>query len=132
MSVALFIVAEWDVPGFDVFVNGKALGHAKHLDRLAEHAGVRPLMAFFSLDPLEAASFLEDEGVEPPEGGFPPLEWYSAEDGLKTVRRLLSYLAEHPNVGPDVPALVEDLRESESVLSRLASEGVRWHLAVDY
>ena len=132
MSVALFIVAERDVPGFDVFVNGKALGHAKHLDRLAEHAGVRPLMAFFSQDPVEAASFLEDEGIEPPEGGFPPVEWYSAKDGLRTVRGLLSYLAEHPNAVPGVPALVEDLRQFESVLSRLASEGVRWHLAVDF
>jgi len=132
MSVALFIVAERDVAGFDVFVNGKALGHAEHLDRLAEHAGVRPLMEFFSQDPTEAASFLEDEGVEPPEGGFPPLEWYSAEDGLRTVQGLLSYLTEHPTAVPGVPALVEDLREFDSVLSRLATEGVRWHLAVDY
>jgi hypothetical protein len=132
MAVALYIVAEREVPGLDVFVSGKALGHSEHLDLLAEAADVKSLMEFYSQDPMDAELALEDDEIEPTEGGFPPPEWYSSEEGLKTVRGLLSYLTEHPSAVPGVPALVQDLQEFESVLSRLASEGVRWHLAVDY
>jgi hypothetical protein len=132
MSVTLYIVAEREIPGLDVFVSGKALGHSEHVDLLAEAAGVKSLMEFYSQDPMDAELFPEDKAIEPPEGGFPPPEWYSADDGLRTVWGLLSYLNEHPYAVPDVPALIEDLREFDSVLSRLASEGVRWHLAVDY
>jgi hypothetical protein len=132
MGVALFIVPEHEVPGLDPFVNGKALGHSKHLDRLAERAGVRPLMEFHSQDPAEAEAFFEGEEVDPPAEGFAPEQWFSAADGLTTVRGLLSELARSSAVVPEAAALIEDLREFESVLTRLDSEGVRWHLAVDF
>ncbi len=48
MGVALFIVAEREVEGLDVFVNGKALARCDDLDRLAIAAGVRPLMDYLS------------------------------------------------------------------------------------
>jgi hypothetical protein len=134
MSTALFIVPEREVPGLDVFVNGKALGHCKprHLERLAKQAGVRPLMGFFSQDPEEAAAFCEDAGAEPPEGGFPAEEWFPAEEGLTTVRGLLTSLRAHPAEVPNSSGLIEDLERFESVLGGLASEGVGWHLAVDF
>ncbi len=72
MSAALFIVPEREVPGLDVFVNGKALGHAKELDGLAERAGVHPLMDFFSVDPESAAAFCEEAGADAPKAAFPP------------------------------------------------------------
>jgi hypothetical protein len=130
--MALFIVPEREIPGLDVFVNGKALGHSEELDRLAERAGVRPLMEFFSQDPAEAAAFFEDEGADPPDDGFPPEVWFPAADGLTTVRGLLSYLEANPTEVKDSSGLIEDLKEFESLLGRLASEGVGWHLAVDF
>jgi hypothetical protein len=132
MGVALYIVPEREVPGLDAFVNGKALGHSEYLDRLAAQAGVHPLMEFFSQDPAEAEAFIEEEAVEPPHEGFAPEQWFEAEDGLRTVRGLLSYLESNPAAVPESAAVVEDLREFESVLSRLASEQVRWHLAIDF
>jgi hypothetical protein len=132
MGVALFIVPEREIPGLDVFVNGKALGHSEELDRLAERAGVRPLMGFFSQDPAEAAAFFEDEGIDAPEDGFPLEEWFPAEEGLTTIRGLLSYLEANPAEVPDSSGLIEDLKEFESLLGRLASEGVGWHLSVDF
>ena len=132
MSAALFIVPEREVPGLDVFVNGKALGHAKDLDGLAERAGVHPLMDFFSVDPESAAAFCEEAGADAPEGGFPPEQWFPAADGLTTVRGLLSYLEANPTAARDSSAVIEDLKDFESILSRLASEGVGWHLAVDF
>ena len=131
MGVALYIMPEREVDGLEVYVNGKALGRSELLDRLAEQAGVRPLMQFFSQDPAEAAAFFEVEGVEPPAEGFASEQWYSATEGLATVLGLISYLEANGAAIPESSALIEDLHEFESVLSQLASEGVGWHLAVD-
>ena len=133
MSAAFFIVAERDVPGLDVFVNGKALAHVPHrqLEKLAAQAGVRPLIEFYSLDPEEAASILEDEEIEPPEGGFPPTQWFEAQDGLATVRGLIAFLESNPTAIANMSAVIDDLLGFEEVLRGLASADVRWHLAVD-
>ena len=133
MGVALYIVPERDVPGLDTFVSGKSLGrNEKRLDRLAQQAGVEPLMAYFSQAPEEAEAFFEEMEAEPPEGGFAPADWFPAEDGLATVRALLSHLAANPSAVPEQSSVIDDLRQFESVLERLESAGVRWHLAVDY
>ena len=131
MGVALYIMPERDVAGLEVYVNGKALGGSEQLDRLAERAGVRPLMEFFSQDPAEAAASFDAEEVEPPAEGFDSERWFSATEGLATVVGLISYLEANGGAIPESSALIEDLREFESVLSQLASEGVGWHLAVD-
>jgi hypothetical protein len=146
MGVALFIVPENEVEDVDTFVNGKVLAHChpagvdehldssaeSHLDALAREAGVRPLMEFFSQDPEEALAALEEFDAEPPPGGLSPEEWFPASEGLATVRGLLAHLAANPGAAANVDALIEDLRQFESVLSQLETAGVRWHLAVDY
>ena len=132
MSVALYIVPEREVAGLETFVNGKTLGHSEDLDRLAERAGVRPLMEFFSQDPAEAEALFEAEEIESPAEGFAPEQWFRAEDGLKTVRGLLAELATNATKIPEASSLIGDLKEFESVLSQLASEEIGWHLAVDY
>ena len=140
MSAALFIVLERQISGLDSYVNGKALSWAEEsLDGLANQLGVTPLMAFFSIDPAEAAeTFAEtlaelgepkDGAAEPSE--FPEEEWFSAEEGLQTVNALLAHFAEHPRAVRDADAVISDLREFQAVLQRAGNEGVRWHLAVD-
>ena len=134
MGVALFIVAEREVPGLDTFVNGKALGRAKprQLDRLAQAAGVRPLGEFYSISPEEAVAAVEGFGGEMPAGGYPPERWFPAEDGLASVRGLLAHLAASPDAIREVDAIRDDLQQFQEVLSGLAAAGVGWHLAVDY
>jgi hypothetical protein len=132
VSVALFIVTERKVRGVSTDVSGKALGRSSHLDKLAKRAGVRPLMDLFSEAPDEAAEMAEELGRPVPKGGFPPLQWHPAEDGLASVRGMLAHLAAHPDAIPHAPAVADDLREFEAVLGGLAAKGVRWHLAVDY
>jgi hypothetical protein len=132
MGAALYIVPERQIENFDIFVNGKALSHYEGMDDLAERAGVRPLMDFFSQNPEDLAEILEDDDLEEPESGLPAEQWFSADDGLATVRGLLSHLISAPSDRADDVALINDLREYESILTRLAAEGIRWHLAVDY
>lgn len=145
MGVALFIVAERPVEGLDMFVDGKALAHCRpagardrggrqsqrHLDALARDAVVRPLMDFFSASPDDIHMLLGDEDEAPEEIEMPPEQWFTASEGLATVRGLRAHLTAHPDSAEEVDRLIEDLRQFEEVLSRLDAEGVRWHLSVD-
>lgn len=121
---ALYIVTEKEIPGFDPYVNGKALSKASdELDLLALAANVRPLMNFFSISPDDAAAILDEAGDE--ELLITAEQWFSPEEGLVTVRALLA--------SGDLPhGVKEDLDEFETVLETLRKNSVRWHLAVDY
>jgi len=124
--MALYIVLENKAPGFDPFVNGKALGHSENrLAEIAGRLGVRPLMEFFSINPDESREFLNSEGLSDIE--VPEEQWFSAEDGLHTVQTILG---EVENI-TDLEAVKADLLEFESVLQQAQAKGIRWHLAVD-
>jgi hypothetical protein len=145
LGAALFIVGERPVDGLDTFVDGKALTRCRpygakqrlgrqadrHLDALAQQAGVRPLMEFFSASADELMAWLDESGKEPPPGGFPPTQWFSAADGLATVRGLIAHLEANPEAAEEVDQLLSDLRQFEEVLQGLDTAGVRWHLSVD-
>jgi hypothetical protein len=60
------------------------------LDALAEEEGVQPLMDFFIASPEELAGFVKDQGMDlrVKVSKLAP-EWFSADEGLKTVRALV-------------------------------------------
>jgi hypothetical protein len=92
----MFIVVEGEDPGFDIFVNGKALARNEDgLEKLAQKLGVKPMLEFFSADENSMALLL-DEGAGDPEWAktLPPPQWFSPEDGLITVCTLLDFLRE--------------------------------------
>jgi hypothetical protein len=133
MSLAYYIVLKPKIEGFDPFVNGKAIAHAdeKTVAKLCASLNVRPLTEFISADPDELAEFLEDEGVDPPEV-LEEEQWFSAEEGLTTVRALRQHLAENPTALKNSAAIIDDLTDYEVVLEVVKQENVRWHLAVDF
>ena len=133
MSVAFYIVLERKIPGLDHSVNGKALGRAGEvLDTLAQEAGAQPLMDFFSASPEELAGLAEDLGMDLKEEAtkLAPVKWFSANEGLKTVRALARAVdngkTEHAE------AILDDLKEFNKVLEVAADNGVGWHLAIDF
>ena len=133
MSVAYYIALKDEIPGFDPFVNGKAIAHAdeKTIAKYCSALKVKPLTEFISQNPEELADFMEGEGIEAPDG--PPEEqWFEAKDGLKTVRALKQYLTDNPTALMNSKAVCDDLSEFETVLERIEKEGVLWHLAVDF
>jgi hypothetical protein len=133
MSVALYIVLERRDLGFDHHVNGKALGHAgKLLDALAEKAGTKPLMEFFSASPEEMSEFVASlgAGVEENATLVPAEGWFPAEEGLVTIRGLRE--AARSEKIDNLEKILADLDEFERVLKAAKEHGVRWHLAVDY
>jgi hypothetical protein len=126
MGAAYFIVLEREIQGLDTMMDGKSLSrHIKVLDDAAHQLGVRPLSEFFSISPERATEFLDGEGVDSGGLTLPPLKQFSAQDGLDTVRALLSHTAVH------VDRVVTDLHECERILDVAAQYGVRWHFEID-
>ena len=104
-------------------VDGKALSNSVDiLGRLARDAGVTPLSDFVSSD-SDDYGILDDADIEPPTA-----TWFSAAQGLVTVRALLGVLRQRPH-GDE--ALLDDLSALERVLIEADARGAEWHLAID-
>ncbi len=135
MAASLYIVVEGEDPGFDIFVNGRALARNEEaLDRLAATLDVNPLLNFFSADENSMALLLE-QGAGDPEWAqhLPQPQWFTAADGLVTVRKLIGFLTATPAaVGSETFPILLELREYERVLQRTAERGLRWHLAASW
>ncbi|HZL27543.1 MAG TPA: hypothetical protein VFC39_13540, partial [Acidobacteriaceae bacterium] len=51
MAASMYIVVQGEDPGYDIYVNGRALAqHEDALEKLAIKIGVKPLIEFFSAD----------------------------------------------------------------------------------
>lgn len=135
MSASLYIVVEGEDPGFDIFVNGRALARNEDaLEKMAQRLGVKPLLEFFSADQNSMALLLE-EGAGDPEWAktLPPPQWYSPEDGYQTVMALLRHLKRSPtSLGSETVNVVRELEEYERVLRKAADRQLRWQLAVSW
>jgi hypothetical protein len=135
MAASMYIVVEGDDPGYDIFVNGRALArHEDALEKLALRLGVRPLIEFFSADE-NSMSLLIEEGAGNPDlmRRLPPPQWYPAGDGLATVRALAAVLKDDPQqLGTEGPQVLAELQEYARVLERTMTAGLRWHLAVSW
>ena len=127
MGAAYFIVLERKIDGVDTGMDGKSLSqHMESLDEAARQLGVRPLSEFFSADPEQLAEFMEGEGVDVGDTAPPPLQQFTAQDGLATVRALASHVAARAD------GVTQDLRECERILSAAVQHGVGWHFEVDF
>lgn len=133
MAVSLYIVVQGDDPGYDIFVNGRAVArHEDALEKLALKLGVRPLIDFFSADKNAMAVLVEEgAGDSAIMSNLLPPQWFRGEEGLLTVRGLLNELEHEPQqLGSEGTLVVAELREYESVLRKIAMHNGRWHLAV--
>jgi len=135
MAASLYIVVEGEDPGFDIFVNGKALARNEDaLERLAERLSVRPLLEFFSADENSMALLLE-QGAGNPEWArhLPEPQWYLAVEGLRTIHALIDFMEANPAaLGSDTQTVLGELSEYERVLLKTRERGLRWHLAVSW
>ena len=135
MAASFYIVVEGEDPGFDIFVNGRALARNEDaLEKMAQRIGVQPLLEFFSADQNSMALLLE-EGAGDPEWAktLPSPQWFSPEDGLITVCALLNHLrASAAVLGSETSAVMREIEEFERVLLKTAERQLRWQLAVSW
>ena len=131
----MYIVVEGEDPGFDIFVNGRALArHEDSVEKLALSLGVRPLIEFFSADE-NSMSLLIEEGAGNSEliKRLPPPQWYFGSEGLATVHALIGALRDEPHkLGTEGPQVLEELEQYARVLGKTEERGLRWHLAVSW
>jgi hypothetical protein len=128
MSVAYFIVLDNPDPGFDTFVNGKALARERRLHSVCKSLGLKTLDDFVSVSDDEVADLLGDD-VEMP-GTFGE-QWFAADEGLRLVTVLSSHIKSNPNAVKDTAGCLRDLAEFTAVLERARSIDAKWHLSVD-
>ena len=127
MGAAYFIVLESKIDCLDTGMDGKSLSrHIDSLDEAARQLGVRPLPEFFSVDPKQATDFMEGEGMDVGDIKLLPLQQFTAEEGLVTVRALAAHSAAQAD------GVAQDLRECERILNAAAQHGVGWHFEVDF
>jgi len=135
MAASMYIVVEGEDPGFNIFVNGRALArHEDAVEKIALRVGVKPLIEFFSADECSMGLLIE-EGAGNPDllKKLPPPQWYRGEDGLPTVTALIAALEDDTaQLGTEGAIVLEELREYEAVLRKTADRGLRWHLAVSW
>ena len=135
MAPSLYIVVEGEDPGYDIFVNGRALARNEEpLERLAEGLDVSPLRTFFYANEPSMALVLEDGREDGRiEADLTPVQqqsqWFDPTDGLLTVRTLLRFLDIVPAaLGRETPDVFLELRDYERVLRRTVAQGLRWHM----
>src|SRR5882724_10022741 len=119
MGAALYIALEKKIPDVDSTIDGKMLNKAeKLLAKAAKRLGVRPLMDFFSTSADEAADLLGEDvaGI-----AIPAAQWFSAEEGLKTVDGLLA----EADATPELKAAKDDLIGCQRVLREAHKHAVR-------
>jgi hypothetical protein len=129
---SLYIILDRKIPGADTYVNGNFLSkHNDELERMAKRLRVTPLMNFFSVSNQELSSLAEEYGVDFNKGKSAAEEkWFTAEEGLQTLKSLLGYLTESKL--SDVDSIEAELREFVNVLELAKASRIRWHLGVDY
>lgn len=135
MAASMYIVVEGEDPGFDIFVNGRALARNEDaLEKLALRLDVRPLIEFFSADE-NSMSLLIEEGAGNRDllNRLPPPQWYTASDGLATVDALITALEGEPQqLGTEGEPVLGELLEYRRVLRKAKERNARWHLAVSW
>lgn len=131
----MYIVVEGEDPGFDTFVNGRALARNEDsVEKLALRLGARPLIEFFSADE-NSMSLLIEEGAGNRElmQRLPPPQWYSADEGLATVEVLIAALESEPQqLGSEGEQVFSELMDYRRVLKKTRDRNLRWHLAVSW
>ena len=131
MPTAYAIVLEKQIENLDSSMDGRMLARASEvLDDIANQCRVRPLTGFTSIDPAEAAAFFEDEGIDLNSAKLPPLQRFSAEEGLFTIRALIAHLTSLGSIPRNSLGIIDDLRNCERILTKAQEHEVRWHFQV--
>lgn len=130
MSVAYYVVLDIEDPGFDTFVNGKAVARASEkLAALCHRTGLQTLDSFMgqSLDDFE--DFLDEDIELPDDDG--QTKWFEPAEGIALIESLISAIQQSPASVPFADAVLEEFEEYKAVLEQALKIKAKWHLALD-
>ena len=105
----------------------------EELDNLAQTLGLMPLSGFIDSNTMAREVFDDEElaGID-----LPPVQWFEASEGLRTVSGLLAFISEQSDkslsmFGDAVSAIETDLQQLAGLLEEALRSSNRFHLLVD-
>src|SRR3954453_23413060 len=131
MALAIVVTLEKELPESAAYAkaaSGKAL--ARELDRLdlaARTVKVTAIESMLSESQAALIAQLKEEGFDPAKMRLPPEQWFTAADGLKTVRALAGHVEKNLNDFKQPNPILRNLKAAETLLSAAENAGVRFH-----
>lgn len=130
MSFAYYIVLDDSNPGFDTFVNGKAVARAvAEIDALCEQERLGRLDQFIGQSVAEFGDLL-GEDIELPESESVEAVWFDPDEGITFLDALTAKIRSDRSL-PFRGDVLEDLAEYRRVLVQAKAIRAKWHLAID-
>lgn len=131
MSAAYFIVLDNPNPGFDTFVNGKAIvADAPRLSTLCKEMNIKPPEAYFAMSAADAEAMSDEFDVDA--SNVEPEQWYDTDKGLTWVAALRGRIRSDPSTVKKAQAVLSDLAEFESVFQKAKAIDAKWHFSIDF
>lgn len=133
MALAFIVTLDKELP--DAFAaytkagSGKALAReADRLDGAARRRSVPALTSLLSESQAALIAQLKEEGFDPSKMRLPLEQWFTAAEGLKSVRALAEHVTANLNDFKQPNPILRDLKAAETLLVQAEVAGVRFHL----
>jgi len=132
MALAFIITLQKDLPdpqaAYSKAKSGKAIAReSNRLDITAKSKGVQPLTSLLSENQATLIEQMKAEGFDPTKMRLPPEHWFSATEGLKTVRTLADQVTTNLNNYKQPNPILRDLKAAESLLIAAESANIQFH-----
>jgi hypothetical protein len=132
MAQAILVTLEKQLPdavaAYAKASNGKALGREiEKLDFAARCLKLPGMTSLLSESQAALIEQLKDQGFDPSKMRLPPEKWYTAAEGLKTVRALVEYVGAKLNDFKQPNPILRDLKTVEALLIAAEAAGARFH-----
>ena len=125
---SLYPVFEAPLLAADGFDGSSLSRNLNELDHIAASAGLSTLSQFIDARTMALEVLEEDQLPE----NCPPIRWDPAQEGLLTVRGLLTHYHQSAEKSVELQsALVEELEHFEVLLRQAEADGAKFHLLVD-
>ncbi|CAN5503998.1 hypothetical protein BH09PLA1_BH09PLA1_11390 [soil metagenome] len=134
MALAFVITLDKELPGagdsYKKSGAGKALAREiSRLDLAARTKKVTAIESFLSENPDVLREQLKADGFDPSKMRLPPEQWFTADEGLTTVRGLTEHVTAKLNDFKQPNPILRDLKAIETLLMAAQTAGVRFHFA---
>jgi hypothetical protein len=132
MALAIFVTLEKDLPdaraAYAKAASGKALAReSDRLDAAARAQKVTPITSLLSENPQALAEQMRADGFDPSKMRLPPEQWFTAAEGLRTVRALSAHVSADLNKFKQPNPILRELKAAETLLTAAEASGVRFH-----
>jgi hypothetical protein len=134
MALALVITLQKDLPDalavYRKAKTGKALAReSERLGTAARRCNVPALTSMLSESQAALIAQLQADGFDPAKMRIPPEQWFSAAEGLKTVRGLFAHVTDNLNDFKQPNPILRDLKAAETLLITAEAAGVMFHFS---